>query len=244
MFRKIVLGLAFWILFPGQLCAANLMMVVNTWPPYVEQSMPEHGLAVQIVTEALQRKGHRVSVQYETWPRALEGLDLGIFDMVGTIWFTPERAQSMVFSKPYLTNKIKFLKRKSDDIPFATLEDLTGYFIGIVRDYAYEEEFVNSRRHIKIPQNHIVQNLQLLVQGDIDMTLGDERAINYAIEKYMPNKKKDLDYLAKPLSVRGLRIAISKQNPNAEQVVADFDQAIEEMKADGSYQSYVHQFGD
>lgn len=239
--KKITLLLMCWAWCINSV-AANLMMAVNHWPPYVDKSHADHGISVELVTAALERKGHRISVQYETWPRVLEGLEVGYFDLVGAVWKTPEREQVMVFSEPYLDNQIKFLKRKDDDIKFNTLEDLTGYFIGIVNDYAYEEEFVKSRRHIKLPQNHIIQNLQRLVQGDIDLTLGDQRAILFEINTYIPNKRNDLVFLEKPLSIRGLRIGVSKHSANAEQIIKDFNSAIIEMKKDGSFQKIIQKY--
>ncbi len=230
------------LLLSGEVLAGNLTMVVNTWPPYAERSLPGNGLAVELVSTALQRKGYHLTLQYETWPRALEGLEIGIFDVIGTVWKTPERETMMVFSEPYLTNRIKFLKMKGRDIRYETLEDLTGYFIGVLKDYAYEEEFVNSKRHIKLPQNHIVQNLQRLVQGDIDLTLGDERAVVYQINEYMPRRMNELEFLDKPLSSRGLRIGVSRQNPDAAKIVADFNQAINAMRQDGRYQQILDKY--
>jgi len=232
----------FLILTYGQCPADNLSMVVNTWPPYASRDLPDNGLAVELVRTALQRKGHQINLHYETWPRALEGLEIGIFDIVGAVWKTKEREKQILFSEPYLINQVKFLKRKKDTIKFTNLEDLTGYFIGIVKDYAYQDEFVNSRRHIKLPQNHIIQNLQRLLQGDIDLTLGDERAIVYEIKKYMPNRMKELEFLDKPLSRRPLYIGVSRQNPQAEKIISEFNQAIEKMRQDGSYQRIVQKF--
>lgn len=230
------------MLVTGNVVAGSVAMVVNNWPPYAVKSLPGQGLAVELVATALKRKGYQVSVKFETWPRALEGLEIGIFDIVGTVWKTPEREAIMLFSAPYLTNHIKFLKMKNLDIQYDTLDDLSGYIIGIIKGYAYEDEFVNSKRHIKLPQNYLIQNLQLLVQGDIDLTVDDERTIVYEINQYMPRRMNDFEFLEKPLSSRGLHIGVSRQNPKAAVIVGDFNQEIERMRQDGTYQKILAKY--
>ena len=240
--KKLLPLLLLTSLYSNLAAAGNLAAVVNTWPPYVERNLPGNGLAMQLVSTALQRKGYQVSVDIVSWPRALEGIEVGLFDLVGAIWKTPERGKIVLFSEPYLLNQIKFIKKKSLHLNYQNLDDLKGYLIGVVKNYAYDEQFVNSKKLIKLPQNHIIQNLQKLANGDIDLTLGDERAIRYEINQYMPRRIEEFDFLVKPLSSRGLRIGVSKQNPNAEKIIADFNQAIKEMRVDGSLVAIIKNY--
>ncbi len=87
-----------------------LRMVSNQWPPYVDSSLAGQGLAIEIATKVLQKKGYQATLTIDSWPRALEGVGLGVFDATCAIWKTPEREQDLIFSEPYLKNKISFLK--------------------------------------------------------------------------------------------------------------------------------------
>jgi ABC-type amino acid transport substrate-binding protein len=52
----------------------------------------------------------------------------------------------------------------------------------------------------------------------------------------------DLGYfhaLSKPLARRALRLGVSRMNPNAAEIVAAFDEAIENMQDDGTYDEIV-----
>ena len=162
-----------------QTCSAQAISIVSSqWPPYVDDSMPEKGLAVELVNKALQRKDYQPTLHIDNWRRALEGVEIGVFDATCAIWKTAERERSLVYSEPYLTNTISFIKKKTSLIEYRGLADLQGLLIGVVRDYAYDERFNRARGLIKIPANFSVQNLQKLNNGTIDLTLGDERAIN------------------------------------------------------------------
>ena len=228
--------------FAGQVSSAALTIVASQWPPYVDQSMAKNGLAMEIVFSAFERAGYQPDIRIETWPRALEGLEIGIYDVVGTVWKTPEREELLVFSDPYWINQIRFIKKKNLEVRYDNLDDLSGYVIGTIKDYAYGEEFVSSRTLIKIPQNHIIQNLSKLHEGDIDLTLGDEISIRYELNQYMKSSISEFEFLEKPLARRDLYIAVSKQNPRAEQIVSDFNRALLEMKRDGSFDAIAKKY--
>ena len=222
--------------------AQTISIVSNQWPPYVNDAAPEKGLAVELVTKALQRKGYQSNLHIDSWQRALEGVRIGVFDATCAIWKTAAREQELLFSEPYLNNKISFIKKKTLAIDYQHFTDLTGLIIGTLRDYAYNEEFNQSRILIKIPANHIVQNLNKLNQGDIDLTVGDERAIQYALQQYLPKHASSFEFLTPPLANKKLYLAVSKSNKAAQTIIDNFNQAIKEMQQDGSYDQIVNKY--
>lgn len=222
--------------------ARELNIVVHPWPPYVDQSAMKKGFSVEIFSMALQRKGYQLSLKIEDWSRALEGLEVGVYDIIGGIWKNSERQKLMLFSDPYWQNQITFIKKKKSPIKYDSFDDLNGYLIGVVRDYSYQDSFVKSKKLIKIPQNYMIQNLLKLAQDEIDLTLGDEQAIRYQLQQFMSSKIDDFEFLPKPLSTRGLRISVSKQHPQAKKIISDFNQALSEMKADGSYEAIAAKY--
>jgi polar amino acid transport system substrate-binding protein len=111
--------------------------------------------------------------------------------------------------------------------------------IGVVVDYAYDERFNGDRNLIKIAERHLIQNLLKLTQGRIDLTLDDSRVLDYEINQFMPNRRSELVYLSKPLAIQGIRIGVSRENPEHAQIVADFNKAMAEMKKDGTYKKII-----
>ncbi|MGD2073603.1 MAG: transporter substrate-binding domain-containing protein [Gammaproteobacteria bacterium] len=211
----------------------------GNWPPYSDQGLPEQGLAVDLVTSALQRAGHRTLVRVDSLDRILEGGKIGVYDVFATPWYSEERDQYLAFSKPYLESRIRFIKRRNKEFEFNDFEDLQGMMIGVVKDYAYDDGFNESRDLIKISERNLIQNLLKLIQGRLDLTLDDELVLQYEINRYLPNSRKELEMLPKPLAVRGVHIGVSRENPAHAKIVADFNKAIAEMKKDGSYDRIV-----
>lgn len=226
-----------------QTCSAQTLNIVSSqWPPYVDDTATNKGLAVELVNKALQRKGYHPRLHIDNWQRALEGVKIGVFDASCAIWKTAERERDLLFSDPYLNNKVSFIKKKSLLVEYAHFTDLTGFIIGVVRGYAYNEAFIQSRALIKIPANHIIQNLHKLNQGSIDLSVGDERAIKYALQQYLPMHANSFEFLVPPLDYKKLYLAVSKSNKDAHTIINNFNQAIKEMKQDGSYDQIVSKY--
>lgn len=225
----------------GTVMAANLSVVHSgQWPPYSGQELPEQGLAVDLVATALKRAGYSPKIRVDSLDRILEGGKIGVYDVFATPWFSDDRNEYLLFSKPYLESYIRFIKQKDADYQFDDLDDLEGKMIGVVAGYAYSENFNHSRDVIRISERNLIQNILKLTQGRIDLALDDELVLRYEINRFMPSNMASLEILAKPLAVRGIHIGVSRENPDHERIVADFDKAISEMKKDGTYDKILN----
>ncbi len=242
MINRLLLLCIFSFFTTKAIATNNINIVSSQWPPYVDDSLPGKGLAFELVNQALQRKGYQPRLNIDSWPRALEGVQIGVFDATCAIWKTAAREHYLLFSQPYLTNKISFIKKKSLEVEYTQLSDLKGFIIGTVRDYAYNDAFNRTRTLMKVPDNFIIQNLQKLHSGNIDLTLGDERAIHYALQKVLPTQANTFEFISPALEYKKLYLAVSKTNKNAQAIIDDFNQAIIEMQQDGSYDQIVSQY--
>ncbi len=77
---------------------------------------------------------HLRFVAPNTWTEALERMRQGEADIVTSIAFTPERAQFLLFTKPYLSLPLGIIVRKES--PWSDMESLRGRTIALVRNYA------------------------------------------------------------------------------------------------------------
>ncbi len=219
--------------------AGPLRLGTSVWSPYVDQNLPGKGLAIELVTAAFKEAGYDVQVEVGSWPRTLEGAKIGVYDVIPAAWYTEERAKELAYSKPYLANTIKFIRRKGDDVNFNGIEDLRGKVIGVVAGYAYGPEFDKARGLTRFEENHVIQNLLNLINGEVQLTLGDEWVLRHETKQYLRSSADQLEILPRPLDVRDLHIAVSRLHPDHEKIIAAFDEAIEKMKKDGRYQAII-----
>lgn len=215
--------------------AADLKITASTWPPYADKRLYANGFALALVKAALERAGYKTSVQIVGWPESLEATQRGDYDVFATVWHTPERAETLTFSEPYIDNHIKFVKRSDSGIIFNKPEDLDGLRIGLVADFAYRARAYEGVDIEVASSGSVLENLQGLLDGELDLVAADERVALYEINKQFTKGAARMTVLPESALTRGLRIAISKKNPDHEQIAADFDRAFAAMKEDGTY---------
>ena len=232
------INLVFLLLFTPMVHA--LTVVAKEEPPYIGKDLPGQGLSVEIVKTVLQRAGYKPSFVFENWPRAYEGGQIGVYDVIGSIWKTVKREKDFAFSHPYLFHEVKFIKKKSrQDVKFNSLGDLDGLIVGTLKGYAYGNDFLQARHFLRMPNNYLLQNLLLLTQNKIDLTLGEVRKIRYELSKFMSGNINQLEILATPLFSRGTHIAVSKSNPQHQEIITKFNKAFDEMRQDGTYEAIL-----
>jgi len=216
----------------------------GSWPPYADESLPGQGLAIELVTTALKRTGYTPQVKTASLTQILEGSETGVYDVFATPWYTMERAKYLDFSQPYLESSIKFIKRTDTSFEYTRFDDLEGMTVGVIENYAYDEDFSDSSTIEKIGASNLTENLRKLVEKEVDLSLDDERVLRYTLNRSMPHSIATLEILAKPLAVRGINIGVSRKNPDHAKIVANFNKAIDEMKADGSYVRIIQKHKD
>lgn len=224
------------ILIPFVTAAQSVRLVGDSWPPYVDKTLPENGVAVALVTAAFQRAGYDPVFEVKRWSSALEGGKAGLYDGIVAIWYSDERNQTLHFSEPYLENPVYFVKRRGSPVVFSSIDDMKNYRIGAVKDFEYGE-IVEPLRGSMQYSNYVVQMLLGVVSGQLDLAIVEQRVASYEMNRYMSNQAKDLQFIEPPVMIQGLRVAISRANPDHEKIIADFNAAIAEMREDGSFAS-------
>jgi polar amino acid transport system substrate-binding protein len=236
------------LLFGAAVCstaaAATDVSVVHSgnWAPYADEALPGHGLAIDLVTTALKRAGYNPKVTTASLEQILEGSKTGTFDVFATPWYTMDRAQYLDFSQPYLESSVHFIKRKDTPFEYTRFDDLEGVRIGVIKNYAYDEDFSSSPLIERIDAGSLKDNLKKLIAKEIDLTLDDERVLRYTLNQSTPDNVATLEILARPLATRGVNIGVSRNNPDHARIVVDFNQAIAEMKRDGTYSRIVQKY--
>lgn len=223
--------------------ADSLRMVASDWPPYVSRDLPHNGAVIAMVTEALARDGHEAELRIDTWPRALEGIRLGVFDVVAGAWQDSSRDTYMAYSDPLIENEVVFVTLSERFIEYDVLDDLQGLFIGIEQDFAYSPDFLEHHNLIRVEYRNLIQNINGLQEGAIDIIVTDREAFLHAINSYLPGSRHRFRVLSKPLETRTLHLGISRRLKNHELLLDDFNNRLEQMRRDGSYTAILHRHG-
>lgn len=223
----------------------KITVAIISWPPYTANNLPQKGIASVLVKHILERAGYQVDIVHDNWNRVLKGADIGVYDVIATIWKTDERAQQFIFSAPYLYNKIYFYQRQGSTYKYEKLSDLNNLLIGTIDGYAYSKAFTRNKNIIRIPANRLTQNFLTLLGGKLDLVVADQYLAKYELQRYLGSNADKIKQLEKPLVIRGNRIAVSKQHKHAKEIIARFNHALATMQKDGSLEkirtAYIEQ---
>ncbi len=222
--------------------AQEITVVANIWPPYVDNALPDGGLAMKIVKTAFQRAGYTANVKIEKWEKALAGSKLGVYDVVGAVWKSDSRKKKLLYSQPYLKNNIIFVANANSKFDYNKLSDLHGLVVGILTDYAYDKKFMKDPLILKFRANRLTQNLIAVQNGQLDLAVADKRLALYELKHFMGDNQKNFRFLANNLTTRNIYIAAPIVNKESKTIIEKFNQGLAAIKKDGTYQKILNSY--
>ena len=225
-----------------QVGASTLRLAGNVWPPYTDRSLPENGLSVDLIRTALGRAGYKVDYIEVPWERAVQGVRSGRYDMLNG-WPTSKRSGYARHSQPFLTNRLRWVKRRASDIRYDGLGSLVPYRIALSRGYRYDDELESDSRLTKDYVSNFVQAAKMLLAQRVDLTLEDERTAQFHFDRELEQVSEALAFVPGEFSLLDLTLVVRNGHPQQADIIAAFDREIAEMIADGSYQAIFKRHG-
>lgn len=244
MIRTLKLTMALLTLLAASMARSDTLSGATLeWPPFTSSALNAGGVVSDIVTQVFARAGHDLEIKFLPWDRVLNETKAGNIDVLVGLWYSEERNRDYVISEPLLMNRIVFIKPQGDSFEYTGLESLTGKKVGIVRNYTYSDDFNAASNFKKLATGSLESNLKKLAAKRIDLTLEDEIVARHLINTKLPELKDRLAFTPQAMDEQGIRVAISRANPDAERLIAAFNRDLAAYKADGSYQRAIQQHG-
>lgn len=213
---------------------APLRLGSDVWPPFTD--VPGHTrVAVELVETALQRAGLESATTIVPWREVEAGLREGSLDGSAAIWHTDARARELLFSKPYLENRLVLVGRKGSDVSAVRLADLAGKRVAAVGRYAYGDAVDGATGVLFVNGRDDQDDLGKLLAGDTEYMLVDELVARYLMANQPDEVAAKLEIGSTPLARRALHFAVRRDLPEAEAIVAAFDAEMSKMITDGTY---------
>jgi polar amino acid transport system substrate-binding protein len=213
------------------------------WAPYIGKDLPAEGYAGELIRTAFERSGYQVTFFYMPWQRAVKTVLEGSYDGLCPAYYTEKRAKTFSLSADFPAGPLVFAKRKDKSITFNRLEDLKPYKIAGVRGYANTKAFDSADYLQKSYTNSDRTGYRRLLFGHVDLWLADKFVAQYTMSRNMPERAKEIDFVAKPLAVKNLYVAFSKSKPDYKTLTRDFNRGLAEVLHDGTLQKILADHG-
>jgi polar amino acid transport system substrate-binding protein len=212
--------------------------VSTAWPPFTNPP-GQPRFALDLVEEALRRVKLSTDTTIVSAPDFTTALLSGKFDGSAAAWKDPERERVLMFSQPYLENRLVLVGRRGADVSAKVLSDVAGKRVAIVEGYSYGDRidlagpaFVRARSE--------EDSLAKLLSGDVEYTLMDDLVVQYIVSNYPKESEARLQIGSAPLVRRELYLAIRRTRTDVESIIARFNAQLRGMIADRTYHRLLH----
>jgi len=227
------------VLFNVAFADNTVRLMANTSPPYADAKLPEEGLALELVRQVFAKTAYTPAITIDSWSRALEGAALGVYDGLAAAWYSEERDKNLLFSEPYLSSDLVIVKLRSRRGTLRNVQDMAGLRLGVRPDYAYGIDFDTVQDLTLVEENHLIQNLLNLLNGSVDLVIGDQRTMVMQIKEYLADRRHKLEVIRIDLPRRERHVAISRELPGHQDIIAAFNKALAQSRKDGSYDAVL-----
>lgn len=218
---------------------SELRLASDSWPPFTDDVLGKR-VAVELVHTALDRAEITAATTIVDWKDVERGLRTANYDGSAAMWRNAQREEDLLFSEPYLENRLILIARKGSEVAAARVADLTGKRVAAVGRYAYGDEINKADGVFFINGRNDQDNLDKLLAGEVDFMLVDELVVRYLVASQPEEAANNLEIGTTVLARRKLHFAIRREVPDAEEIVAAFNREIRDMMSDGTYSEILN----
>jgi polar amino acid transport system substrate-binding protein len=239
MLRFVLLLVVAVTLSGGVQAEQSLRLMANTSPPYADASLPEQGLALELVKHIYAGTDYAPEFTIEGWSRALEGTRVGVYDALASVWYSKEREKDLLYSAPYLRSELLILKLRTNQGVYRNLQDLAGSRLGVRTDYAYGVDFSAIPNLQLVQEDELAPNLLNLLNGKVDFVIADQRTAALELHEYFADQITQFVVVDMDLPPVERHVAASRSWPGHEKMIAEFNRSLAAKQKDGSLETII-----
>jgi polar amino acid transport system substrate-binding protein len=210
----------------------------DVWPPFTDvEGKPRE--ALDLVESALLRTGLKAQFSIASWSDVLVRLEKGEVDGSAAMWKSSEREKQLLFSEPYLENRLVLVAPKGSDVSAKSLMDLAGRRLALARGYEYGEAVAKPNLQLVLRDSD-AECLRAVLAKQADYLLLDQLMVDHLFRFYTAKANQLISTGSAPLVARPLHFVLRRDYPGAREIIAGFNRSIEKMQADGTYNVLLH----
>ncbi len=212
-----------------------LPIVFEQYPPYeyMEDGQVK-GINMDLIREAFRRMGVTPVFEPRPWKRGLLELKTGDILALSSGFRTPERETFAFFPSEPLAMEVNVVATlRGSGVKVASLSDLSGLSVGVVREYEYGPEFDALRGIQRVETNSSHQLLRMLLNGRMDAAVGNRAVFDHLAGKM--GRRGELSYDCE-IGRGALYLFFSRaRGAEAKALSRSFGEAVRAMREDGTF---------
>ena len=241
---SILVALALLVFGPGRAHAETVEAATVSWAPYYGAGLKDGGVVTALARAALAREGHRLTVDFVPWDRAVTMAKRGAYDAVLGGYYTEARGRYFHFSAPLYAIEVGLMARDALGIAgYDRLEELRAYRIGYNRGWTHGRAFATASYLDKRAIGDDTQLVRGLFQGELDMVAMPRGVFRHEAAQLAKVPLERVTFLDPPLRTTRLHMMFSRELENAPALRDAFDKGLKAIRADGTYAEILADYG-
>lgn len=214
-----------------------------SWPPYSDQGLDQQGASVAVAKAAFAAMGYNLVVEFFPWSRAVNLAKDTNSKYAGYFpeYYSDDIAKEFTFSQPMGSGPLGFVESSAKPITWTSLDDLSKYQIGVVKDYVNTSDFDARVAAGKLRVSEVISdknNVMKAAFGRIDMAVIDKNVLEYMArtDPEVTALKDKFQFNAKLLEDKKLYVCFK----NANKDIADiFNEGLKKIDVQKVQQDYL-----
>ena len=239
--RALCLFILFCSTFSFSASAASLTLGTGEFLPYTSESLKMGGPLSQIVIAAFAKTNHQVELIFTPWKRTLKLVENNRVDGSFPWSVKAGREAKFLYSKPLFIFEHRAFSLIDTQVNLST--NAAKGSIKLCRPQGYTlhglaQELISTgvAQHF-VPPN--VENcFEMLKVGRVDIVVVDRLEGNQLVSKLFSNID-DIKMLDKVIHKYSNHFIISKNHPQAKELMNDFDKGLDQIMETGEYQTIL-----
>ena len=217
----------------------RLKLVSTEWSPFTNPP-GQPRFALDLVEKALERIGVTIDTVLVDEARLTPSLLKGEYDGGPALWRDAERERVLLYSEPYLENRLILVGIGGSDVSAISLADLAGKRIALISGYSYGEEIESASGPIFVGSSSLEDSIAKVLSGEVDYTLMDELVVQHLVINQAEEVQTRLTFGSTPFVTRSLHLAVQRSLPDAEWIISRFNEGLASLVADRSYHHLLY----
>jgi len=189
------------------------------------------GFDFEVVTAAFERAGRQVRIDFTPWKRAMAEVEAGTAAGILSCAYRAQREDFVFYSDQISTSTDGVFHRS--DFPakeITSAYDLIGENVGAVPGYATHSRLLDiGAKPFGVPDD--LSGIRMLEVGRFDYLYNGRQVTDFLIKQLGFGDR----FRFAPLEDKPFFLCISKAYPAADRLLADFNEGLAAVRADGTY---------
>lgn len=202
----------------------------------------QNGILTDISVHVFKSMNMETSIEFMPLNKVKAGVYNGLFTVAQPLAKTPVEELSFYFSEPLYKILNVFFVKADSEFDFTKEKDLKGKKIAVTKGVSIKElDALAAKRIIEIiPALTLEMAFQMLEKGEVDMVAAPQEVGLITLQNMTTVEVKNFKMLEKEVGTEELFLVISKNHPNAEELIKNFNATFLKLKNSGEIDKLIN----